>query len=161
MNFIHPFNAATWSAWICVILVAYPVACYGRGRDSIPLTVCDVVQWDKSVSGKEVRLKAKYFSDFKHETLLQDAACPAKYLTVDAGLQEPDRSVLDFEAYIWEHYDYYVGRKFNVDILGVFEWNDEILINAELPPDRRKIIPAHGGISIMKVFSFEKAVEEQ
>jgi hypothetical protein len=135
---------------------ASAIECYARPDSESPVTVCEIAGWDRSMDGKTVRIKALYSSDFRHGAFLFDEVCPLDHVSLGVSPEEPDRSLLQFDEYIGEHYDYYIGRKFAVDLLGVFRWREQKIVNAELPPDRHLIVKAHGRVSILKVFDFEK-----
>lgn len=119
-------------------------------------TVCDLANWGRGMVGVRVRLRAEYFTDFRHGAFLSDPKCPAVRLQLGVRSAAADASLERFDKALGQHYDYYLGRKFKVDVTGRFEWEEANVLYKELPPDRQLRIPAHGEISLLKIWSFEK-----
>lgn len=120
------------------------------------VTVCDLKNWGEAKVGARMRVEAEYFTDFRHGAFLSNKRCPSKWLRIGFDAKNADQSLSKFDDFIGRHADYYVGRKFRVDVSGIFELDKGRVINSELPPDRQLRIPAHGEISISRVWSFEK-----
>ena len=120
------------------------------------VTVCGLVHWDQKMVGTRVRVRAEYFTDFRHGAFLSDPKCPSARLQLGVRSADADASLARFDKALGQHYDYYVGRKFKVDITGSFEWEEARILYKELTPDRQMRIPAHGVLSLLKVWSFEK-----
>lgn len=118
--------------------------------------VCDLAHWGPEMAGARVRLRAEYFTDFHHGAFLSDPKCPAVRLQLGVRSAAADASLERFDKVLGQHYDYYLGRKFKVDVTGSFEWEEASVLYKELPPDRQLRIPAHGEISLLKIWSFEK-----
>ncbi len=133
--------------------------CGGTGETSAPVhvvTVCELARWGQTRVGTRVRIRAEYFMDFHHGAFLSDPRCPSDSLQIGIDATSADNSVANLDMAIGQDRKFYIGRKFKVDVTGVFEWNQGKVINAELPPDRQLRIPPHGEISLLKVWSFER-----
>ncbi|HET6632170.1 MAG TPA: hypothetical protein VFG73_05620 [Rhodanobacteraceae bacterium] len=120
------------------------------------VTVCELAQWNQDMIGMQVRVRANYFTDFHHGAFLSDPHCPSKSLQIGTDAAEADKSVADLDATMGKNRKFYIGRKFSVDITGIFKWSKGKVINAELPPDRQLRVPPHAKISLLKVWTFEK-----
>lgn len=108
------------------------------------------------MAGTRVHVRADYFTDFHHGAFLSDPTCPSVRFELGVRAEDADASLAAFDKTLGQHYDYYVGRKFKVDVTGVFEWEEAQVLYKELPPDRQLRIPAHGTLSLLKVWDFEK-----
>ena len=120
------------------------------------VTVCELARWGQARIGTHVRVSAEYFTDFHHGAFLSDPRCPFDRLQIGVDAIDADKSVSELDEAIALDRHYYIGRKFKVDVTGVFEWNTDRILNKELPPDRQLRIPAHGVLSLLKVWCFEK-----
>lgn len=123
------------------------------------VSFCELAKWGKSMTGGHVRFQANYLTDFRHGAVLSDDECPSFSLRVGVRPDNEDESLKVFDKFMVRYWDFYVGHKFRVDITGVFGWDDETIINAELPRDRQLHIPPRGVISIVKVWDFERPKE--
>ena len=119
-------------------------------------SVCELAHWGHEMAGIRVRVRAEYFTDLHHGAFLSDPRCPSDHLELGVRANDADKSLSVFDEALARHDSYYVGRKFTVDVTGVFGWEDIRIINKELPPDRQLRIPAHGTLSLLKIWSFEK-----
>lgn len=120
-------------------------------------TVCALAQWDRQMTGTQVRVRADYFTDFRHGAFLADPKCPGIHFELGVRSEYADASLARFDKALGQHYDFYVGRQFKIDVTGVFEWEAEEILFKDLPTDRQRRIPAHGTLSLLKVWDFEKA----
>ena len=153
---------------LCSIAVLLTVACASRvdaSRDNesragdVPVhsaSVCELAHWGHEMAGVRVRVRAEYFTDLHHGAFLSDPRCPSDHLELGVRADDTDKSLSLFDETLAKRDSYYVGRKFTVDVTGVFGWEDVRIINKELPPDRQLRIPAHGTLSLLKIWSFEK-----
>lgn len=138
-----------------VVLASSAAGCCAKSIGLVDATVCQIAHWDKSMVGTKVRIKGKYFSDFRHGAFLNDEDCPSDHIILGITPNDPDRSVINFDKFIGNHIDYYIGRRFEVTVVGLFMWEERKIINEELPPDRHLIVSAHGSFSLLKVLNFE------
>lgn len=153
---------------LCSIAILLMVACASRvnaSRDDelraedVPAhlaSVCEIAHWGHEMAGVRVRVRAEYFTDLHHGAFLSDPRCPSDHLELGVRGDDADKSLSLFDEAIARHDSYYVGQKFSVDVTGIFGWEDVRIINKELPPDRQLRIPAHGTLSLLKIWSFEK-----
>lgn len=105
---------------------------------------------------KEVNLRAEYFTDFHHGAFLSDPLCPTRSIQIGIDAVTADNSVDEFGRFKARRQEFYKGRRFWVQMAGIFRWEGERIINAELPIDRQLRVPAHREISLLRIESFEK-----
>lgn len=135
--------------------------CGESGARSEPIhvvTICELAHWGEARVGTRARIRVEYFTDLRHGAFLSDPKCPLTRLQlgVRSADADADASLAMFDKALGQHYDYYVGRKFKVGIIGSFELEEARILYQELPPDRQLRILAHGVLSLLKVWSFEK-----
>lgn len=155
-------------SFLCAIAVLLMAACaqtangFGTGSshsNEAPVriaTVCELAHWGPEMAGVRVRVRAKYFTDFFHGAYLSDPECSSLRLEIGVNASKAYESIEGFEEYTSIHRQYYAGHEFSVDVTGIFNWEQVRIINAELPQDRQLRIPAHGTLSLLKVWGFEK-----
>lgn len=121
------------------------------------VTVCELAHWSQNRVGTRVRILAEYFTDLRHGAFLSDPRCPHDGLQIGRYATNADKeSLAALDRAMVQHEGFYIGRKFKVDVTGIFEWDEGHIINKELPPDRQLRIPAHGVLALLKILSFEK-----
>ena len=134
--------------------------CSESGARSEPIhvvTICQLAHRGEARVGTRVRIRAEYFTDLRHGAFLSDPRCPSDSVQIGKYATDADKeSLAVLDKAMTQHSKFYIGHKFKVDITGIFEWNEGLVINKELPPDRQLRIPAHGVLSLLKVWSFEK-----
>lgn len=136
-------------------------ACSGALSASAPepisTTICALATRGKSMDGALVRFKAAYVTDLRHGVFLTDPTCPR--VSVEQGADAPnvDPSVLRFDEAVKGNILDRRARRFAVDISGRFTWSAGDMLHGIPSTGPHGTIPAHGVITIQKVWSYERA----
>lgn len=147
--------------WLAGFTMALPGAAVAAdAANGSPISVCMLAEWDASMAGREVLLRANYSTDFMHGSHLESPDCPNFSLALD--IDDPDSSsaerasVSAFDETISRYRDYYDGKDLWVVVRGKFAWLPARVINADLAPRKQLTIPARGAIRLRQVIEYGK-----